>query len=197
MNALLDYGSSSSSTDGDSSDEEKEKTEDRKEDEKPKLPKPTLGENSLHTSVFSNPFAQAELAKAAILEKHVKMVPGIDNTQMINGKKICWNYRKGKCRFGHNCKYAHDSDIQKSTEELEAEKQKLNSVVCEGAGTVASAPPPQVILDSPLATNEDVWDGKVGKKKKRPGLSQGLVPGKKVIKMYKEQKIKDNVIKKV
>lgn len=50
-------------------------------------------------------------------------VSGKDNTQMINGKKICWNYRKGKCRFGHNCKYAHDSDIQKSAEELEAEKQ--------------------------------------------------------------------------
>lgn len=50
-------------------------------------------------------------------------VPGKDNTQMINGKKICWNYRKGRCRFGHNCKYAHDSDIQKTTEELEVEKQ--------------------------------------------------------------------------
>lgn len=50
-------------------------------------------------------------------------VPGKDNTVMINGKKICWNYRKGKCRFGHNCKYAHDSDIQKTNEELEADKQ--------------------------------------------------------------------------
>lgn len=44
------------------------------ESTKPKLPKPALGENSLQTSVFSNPFVEAELAKAAILEKHVKMV---------------------------------------------------------------------------------------------------------------------------
>jgi hypothetical protein len=29
---------------------------------------------------------------------------------MINGKKICWNNRKGRCRFGHNCKFAHDTD---------------------------------------------------------------------------------------
>lgn len=50
-------------------------------------------------------------------------VPGKDNTQMINGKRICWNYRKGRCRFGHNCKYAHDTDIQKSSEEIEADKQ--------------------------------------------------------------------------
>ncbi|XP_047527899.1 uncharacterized protein LOC125064744 [Vanessa atalanta] len=193
MNALLDYGSSSSSTEEeDSSDEEKTTVEDRKYDEKPKLPKPTLGENTLHTSVFSNPFVAEELAKAAILEKHVKMVSGKDNTQMINGKKICWNYRKGRCRFGHNCKYAHDSDIQKSNEELEAEKQKLKTVVCEGAGTMTSAPPPQVELEASSATDDDVWETKASKKKKRPGLSQGIVPGQKVIKMYKEQKIKDS-----
>lgn len=44
------------------------------ESAKPKLPKPTLGESTLQTSVFSNPFVEAEMAKAAILEKHVKMV---------------------------------------------------------------------------------------------------------------------------
>ncbi|KAJ0180342.1 hypothetical protein K1T71_003746 [Dendrolimus kikuchii] len=160
---------------------------------KPKLPKPTLGENALQTSVFSNPFVQAELAKAAILEKHVKMVPGKDNTQMINGKKICWNYRKGRCRFGHNCKYAHDSDIQKSTEEMDAEKQKLKSVVCEGIGTVTSAPPPQATGDPVLPTDDTIWEGRSDQKKlKRPGLSQGLVPGKKVMKMYKEHKLRES-----
>lgn len=41
---------------------------------KPKLPKPAIGESALQTSVFCNPFVEAELAKAAILEKHVKMV---------------------------------------------------------------------------------------------------------------------------
>ncbi|XP_028175833.1 uncharacterized protein LOC135072212 [Ostrinia nubilalis] len=184
MNALLDYGSSSSS------DSEQEQDETINND-KPKLPKPALGESALQTSVFSNPFVEAELAKAAILEKHVKMVPGKDNTIMINGKKICWNYRKGKCRFGHNCKYAHDSDIQKTNEELDAEKQKLKSVVCEGVGTVTSLPPPQTEAVAP--TDDAIWEGGADKKKlKRPGLSEGLVPGKKVLKMYKQQKIKDS-----
>ncbi|XP_063620092.1 uncharacterized protein LOC134792722 [Cydia splendana] len=191
MNALLDYGTSSSG----SSDEDNEESPDEKPTEdasKPKLPKPALGESSLQTSVFSNPFVEAELAKAAILEKHVKMVPGKANTQMINGKKICWNYRKGRCRFGHNCKYAHDSDIQKTAEELQAEKQKLKTVVCEGSGTMSSVPPPQVVLDN----EEDTWEGEADRRKlKRPGLSQGLVPGKKVIKMYKEQKIRDSIKK--
>ncbi|XP_063359707.1 uncharacterized protein LOC134648966 [Cydia amplana] len=190
MNALLDYGTSSSG----SSDEDNEESPDENIEDasKPKLPKPALGESSLHTSVFSNPFVEAELAKAAILEKHVKMVPGKDNTQMINGKKICWNYRKGRCRFGHNCKYAHDSDIQKTAEELQAEKQKLKTVVCEGSGTMTSVPPPQVVLDN----EEDTWEGEADRRKlKRPGLSQGLVPGKKVIKMYKEQKVRDSIKK--
>ncbi|CAG5011966.1 unnamed protein product [Parnassius apollo] len=193
MNALLDYGSSSSSDTEEDEVVDEEKYP--KDETKPKLPKPTLGENSLQTSVFSNPFVEAELAKAAILEKHVKMVPGKDNTQMINGKKICWNYRKGRCRFGHNCKYAHDSDIQKSAEELESEKQKLKTVVCEGAGTMSSAPPPQILLETSASTDDDIWEGGANKKKKRPGLSSGLVPGKKVIKMYKEQKIKDAINK--
>ncbi|XP_045514216.1 uncharacterized protein LOC123707937 [Pieris brassicae] len=193
MNALLDYGSSSNDSDtSDSSDDEKTLNEETKDVEKPKLPKPTLGENSLQTSVFANPFAQAEMAKAAILEKHVKMVPGRDNMQMINGKKICWNFRKGRCRFGHNCKYAHDSDLQKTTEELEAEKQKLKTVVCEGSGTMTCTVPPEIEKEAVNSTDDSIWEGGVRKKKRRPGLSAGLVPSQKVIKMYKEQKIKNS-----
>ncbi|PZC75374.1 hypothetical protein B5X24_HaOG206421 [Helicoverpa armigera] len=70
MNALLGYGSSSSDSEEENTENEKSQTESTK----PKLPKPTIGESSLQTSVFSNPFVEAELAKAAILEKHVKMV---------------------------------------------------------------------------------------------------------------------------
>lgn len=189
MNALLDYGSSSSDSDEDSIENERSQVENTK----PKLPKPTIGETSLQTSVFSNPFVEAELAKAAILEKHVKMVPGKDTAQTINGKRICWNYRKGRCRFGHNCKYAHDTDIQKSPEEIEADKQKLKTVVCESAGTMTAALPPLAIFDPILSTDDAIWEGGADKKKlKRPGLSQNLVPGKKVLKMYRDQKIKDS-----
>lgn len=64
--------------------------------------------------------------------------------------------------------------------------------MCEGVGTMTAAPPPLAILDPISPTDDAVWEGGIDKKKlKRPGLSQTLVPGKKVLKMYKEQKIKD------
>lgn len=125
-----------------------------------KLPRPDFLGAAVKNSVFSNPYQEEEQAKQAILEKHVKMVPTKTDTVVINGKKICWNYRKGKCRFGHKCQFAHDSDLQR-TEEERNEKAEMVAV---------SEPKPK-------------------KPKKRPGLTQGLAPGKKVMKtFYKQQK---------
>lgn len=133
-----------------------------------KLPRPEFGiagATSVKNSVFSNPFVEAENAKKAILEKHVKMTPTKDEVKMINGKKICWNFRKGRCRFGHNCKFAHDSDLQRENSDL--------------------VPlPDQTVTDVETELEND--NTKVVRKK-RPGLTQGLVPGKKVMKMYKKQ----------
>ena len=45
--------------------------------------------------------------------------------RMIDGKKVCWNFRKGRCRNGHNCKFAHDNDIKNSvTDKLYTETKK-------------------------------------------------------------------------
>lgn len=132
-------------------------------------------------SVFINPYIQAEHQKQAILEKHVKMVETRDNVKVINGKKICWNYRKGKCRFGHNCMYAHDSDLQKSAEQLEAENQLQETILCQNQ----KLPQPsaqelkQIQCEAVLNQNN---------KRKRVGLTQGLVPGKKVMKEYLKHK---------
>ena len=63
----------------------------------------------------------------------------LSKCSFFSGKRICWNYRKGRCRFGHNCKYAHDSDIQKTQEQLDAEKDvaRGQSVVCQSGVTGA------------------------------------------------------------
>lgn len=61
--------------------------------------------------VFSNPFLDAEKAEIDKLQKHVKMVESEEHLTQKNGRKICWNNRKGRCRFGNKCKYAHDSDL--------------------------------------------------------------------------------------
>lgn len=126
----------------------------------------------------------------------------------VLGKKICWNYRKGRCRFGHNCKFAHDSDLQKSKEQLNAELHvaRSNSVVCQADGlnprylfnvsvnhttyllwsmTFRASQQPEVLEDN---KNLELASNTNSKKRKRPGLTPGLVPGKRVMKQYLSNK---------
>lgn len=166
---------------------------------KEKLPLPTPDFDSattlLRTSVFSNPFVEAERAKSAILEKHVKMTPTLDDTKTINGRKICWNYRKGRCRFGHNCAFAHDSDLHRSAAELEALRAPQETLVCQtrynGQQQWQQQPPSNDAGDD---ENDEIdqENNRMGnkKRKKRPGLSQWLLPSKRVFKLYKAQQTK-------
>ncbi|PSN33592.1 hypothetical protein C0J52_23009 [Blattella germanica] len=179
---VADYSSSGESDDeidSDSGPEIEEEIKQQNGNTAEKLPRPEFGlsgSTAVKNSVFSNPFVEAENAKKAILEKHVKMTPTRDEVKMINGKKICWNFRKGRCRFGHNCKFAHDSDLQRS----EADSQENSEQV----------PLPNQI-SPPVGDEEAELDEENTKtqivRKKRPGLTQSLVPGKKVMKMYKKQ----------
>lgn len=50
------------------------------------------------------------------------MTENPENALMINGKKICWNYRKRKCYLGTKCPYAHDSDVPLTDEQLQEQK---------------------------------------------------------------------------
>ncbi|XP_050429025.1 uncharacterized protein LOC126838559 [Adelges cooleyi] len=163
MNSLVaDYGSES---DSDSSirncdqlqyQEEKE-IENKKSADENKLPPPRFKETGIiNESVFRNPYLEAERAKSAILEKHVKMVPSKDNLKTVNGKNICWMNKKGRCRFGNKCKYAHDSELVNNLNVVEN------------------------------TTNDTPTSQMSSKKRKKPGLTQGLIPGKKVLKMFKK-----------
>lgn len=83
------------------------------------------------------------------------MVPAKDYLTKVNGKNICWMNKKGRCRFGSKCKYAHDSEL----------------------------------FNHPIVTNEEKTNknsDNISKKKKRSELSQSLLPGKKVLKKFKE-----------
>lgn len=183
---VADYGESSG-TDSGSEDSESEKvTKKSPKTSSQKLPLPKFGEEGiLRNSVFANPFVEAENAKSAILEKHVKMIPTQDNITQINGKQICWMYRKGRCRFGHNCKYAHDSDLY-NTSSVETSESVDNSVICDTLNNIVNN---SVNVESEDCDNQ--------KKKKRPGLSETLVPGKKYMNMYKKQKLNDSNTKTV
>lgn len=137
---------------------------------------------SVKNSVFANPFVEAENAKKAILEKHVKMTPTRDEIKMINGKKICWNFRKGRCRFGHNCKFAHDSDLHRSEADLQESGNQNEQVPLQSQIVPIVDEEADVEIDS---TSTQII------RKKRPGLTQGLVPGKKVMKLYKKHSSQD------
>lgn len=87
---------------------------------------------------------------------------------MKNGKKICWNYRKGRCRFGSNCTYAHDSDLHVS--EPTGTDQEINPLPSSGIGVSK-------------ATNVSAVTSK-SSNKKRSGLGDSIIPSKKAIKAY-------------
>ncbi|EDV59403.1 uncharacterized protein Dere_GG10575 [Drosophila erecta] len=170
MSLVADY-SNSSESDEDSCSQSSEDGETKSvppaEKEKtpaPKLPSASqaLAQGAGKGDVFSNPFLEAELHKTASLERHVKMVENDAHQKLKNGRKICWNFRRGRCRFGTSCQYAHDSDL--SVDEA-AEKVALpdHSV-------------PVVVEATPGNSN----------KRKRPGLGDALEPGKRVLKSYKQ-----------
>lgn len=138
---------------------------------------------SVKNSVFSNPFVEAENAKKAILEKHVKMTPTRDEIKMINGKKICWNFRKGRCRFGHNCKFAHDSDLHRTGTDLQDNSNQNEQVPLHNQTVPVMEEETETEIESSSSTQIT--------RKKRPGLTSGLVPGKKVMKLYKKQTSQD------
>ena len=98
----------------------------------------------------------------------------------IEGKKICWNFRKGRCRFGHKCTYAHDSDvlasIQRQTESSELSESELTArLPTETASTSKKYDDSAVISSSGMHQ---------GVKKKRPGLSDQITPSKKAMKFF-------------
>lgn len=114
------------------------------------------------------------------------MVNKTDNLEMINGKKVCWNHRKGKCHFGHNCKYAHDTELQKSIDVLQREKQIGQTILCQKQETSINDIK-QMQGNKDAKKMEGINDIKQMQsivKRKRPGLTKGLVPSKKVMKTY-------------
>lgn len=129
-------------------------------------------EASSGQSVFANPFKEAEDAEKNVLEKHVKLAPKLDDIREINGRKICWNYRKGRCRFGAKCVFAHDCELlQKKPPPMDPTEYLISSPNFE-------ARPP----------NDD--DRSTGRNNKRPGLSTESITapaGGKVLKMNHHQ----------
>ncbi len=138
--------------------------------------------SSVQNSVFSNPFRVKEDKKKAVLEQHVKLTTKQEDMRMIEGKKVCWNFRKGRCRFGSKCTFAHDNDV-KSTVMKGSDAKPDPKVTISAPG---DRDPASTSLPAALRNNKNYDDDAVisHNKKKRPGLSDSLVPGKKAMKFH-------------
>ncbi|XP_078521464.1 uncharacterized protein LOC144787131 [Lissotriton helveticus] len=147
-----------------------------------RLPAPKLGavaesyQMPGQSGVFANPFREEQKAKLSLLEKHVQLTLQ-EKPMEIGGRKICLAYRKdGRCRFGSNCKFAHDSDLLVAA----------NAVI-----------PGMHSEEAPALTSTKEWAGEEGivvfedvqpqQGKRKPGLSQTLIPPKRALKHYKAQ----------
>ena len=58
----------------------------------------------------------------------------------VGGKKICWNFRKGKCRFGHKCKYSHGTEILGGAGKANGGADDSAAATDDGAGPSSSYP---------------------------------------------------------
>ena len=133
------------------------------------LPNPFLMTDK-HLSVFSTPFQKEQEAKKLALEKHVKLTDHSKDVLEINGKKICHSYRKGRCKFGSKCKFAHDSDLMVPIE---------NPIPVDTDNSINA----QYNLKAQGGPVEEENNSR----KRKPGLKEGLVPVKKSREKYHQQ----------
>ncbi|XP_068111678.1 uncharacterized protein [Hyperolius riggenbachi] len=146
-----------------------------------RLPAPCLGKHGGGNpgGVFSNPFQDEQQAQLSILERHVKLS---DSNWSKGGKGVCLAYqRDGRCRYGTKCKYSHGSDLPPGA-----------TVPAQGE-LVGSSDTLEV--KDPGGKTGDVHCGEeVGEeipaekgKRKKPGLTNTLIPPKKSMKNYQKQ----------
>ncbi|KAI8128455.1 hypothetical protein CVS40_1643 [Lucilia cuprina] len=193
--ADYDTSSSSSSSDEDVTDNEDADLTTTAKTSPPQRLLPSanvlLGSGSSKTAgdVFNNPFLEAEKLEIDKLQKHVKMVDSENHLLQKNGRKICWNNRKGRCRFGNKCKYAHDSDLVETIEGVDVHnKQNVSKELKTPTTTktfltktASSYSHEENTAQPDLITSDN-------KNRKRPGLGDSIVPGKRVMKTYQQTK---------
>ena len=155
----------------------------------------------VENSVFKNPFRVKEDQKKAVLERHFEMTVKHEDQRTIDGKKVCWNFWKGHCRFGSKCIFAHDSDVkQRSFHQTESNRESSGQSMAAPRHSfntpLFKIPLPGSRKDTSSEIPEDYDEDKHDfdssdaviecnkKSKKRPGLSSGLVPSKKAMKFH-------------
>lgn len=172
VSLVPDYGDSSFESSDDSENENKPESS-PVQSVTGRLPPPTFSDR-VKNSVFLNPYLEAENAKIAVLEKHVKTIPQDESDSSNKLSKVCWMFKKGKCNYGKKCRFSHviNGTIENKTKVEDNDESEA----------------PISYEEHPLSAEEDSDEEGKKKRKKRPGLTRGLIPSKKVIKLYKKHK---------
>lgn len=179
------FADAASSSDG---EEDDKKESDKRTEPLPspllsgRLPAPRLGTQSKGSTsgVFSNPFKDEERAQLSILERHVKLS---DSNWAKGGKGVCLAYqRDGRCRYGTKCKYSHGTDLPPGA-----------TMSSHGELSGSGGDAPEMVKDNSklgeLQSGEAAGDETQAErgKRKKPGLSNTLIPPKKALKNYHKQ----------
>merc|ERR1719427_178769 len=103
-----------------------------------------------------------------------------------DGKKICWNFRKGRCYKGHNCALYHDGDLKVTRKELTGDERPNYRNASRGPSD----------NDIKRMLEKDIEDdGDPGSKairKRKHGLTNSLAPVKGAMRKLEEQDMKSN-----
>ena len=102
-----------------------------------------------------------------------------EDQRTIDGKKVCWNFRKGRCRFGSKCTFAHDSDVKQRPETTNENRGKVRISPMAAASALGASTDEVENPDAVIENNKK-------SAKKRPGLSEGIVPSKKAMKFHEQ-----------
>ncbi|KAK0068801.1 hypothetical protein Bpfe_001764 [Biomphalaria pfeifferi] len=155
-----------------------------------KLPSLIEAVNSrIGTSVFKNPFQEAEQAKNQILERHVKLTQAAPRKPAH--QPVCWKFKKGKCHMGKNCRFFHDPEIRTIPDSDHSPTDTQNST----SHTISVYHPSAFALSDSKrsAVEEEDDDSYMGsmKKKKRYGVTDNMLPPKKALESLQRQREKE------
>jgi len=131
------------------------------------------------SSVFFNPFLAEEKKKLSVLEKHVQLTESKPEEDNKRKKQICFKFQKGRCRLGDKCKFSHG--MATGTPAFESEKPRDPSVAPSHTNVATSYEPDE---------DEESWELKK-KKKRKPGVTDSLVPPKRAMAAYEKQRLND------
>lgn len=156
------------------------------------------------SSVWANPYLEAEQAKRAILEKHVKLSEADLNSE--KARKVCYKFLKGKCRFGKNCKFMHDGNIShnakqgRTTESQSHVEQVHENVTCRQKdpcpsrvqqGKSSSKQTLDYLCNSGCIEAPDEVADNAQMRKRRVGVGKSLIPPKKAMQAYQKQQAQE------